>query len=126
MRQHASKLVLGATLFSSPGLNTGHEFPGVLGVVIALLVLVPPVVLYIRSSSQPGPPNPDGNDDGGGGTGPNPGPRDKPSGGIPLDDATQAHVRLRGKGRLADKRRRAARRPAREPDRTPPREPTPR
>jgi hypothetical protein len=40
-------------------------------------------------------------------------------GGIPLDDASPARVRLRGQGRLADKLRAQARRPAREPDRAP-------
>ena len=45
-----------------------------------------------------------------------------PRGGIPLPDAVQASVRLRGPGRLADQRR-VARRPVREPHRTPTRAP---
>jgi hypothetical protein len=124
MVRHVSKLVFGATLFSSPEMNTHHEFPGLLGVVIALFVLVPPLVLYIRSSASE-PPNSDGNDGGGGGTGPPSGPPDRPSGGIPLDEATPARIRLRGQGRLADRLPSPVRRPMHEPDRAPARETTP-
>jgi hypothetical protein len=125
MARHVSKVVFGATLFSSPEMKAGHEFPGLLGVVIALFVLVPPLVLYLRNSSASGPPNSDGDDGGGGGTGPPAGPPDRPSGGIQLDDATPARIRLRGPGRLAERLPRRARRPAHEPDRAPARETTP-
>jgi hypothetical protein len=126
MARHVPKLVFGATLFSSPEMKGSHEFPGLLGVVIALLVLVPPVVLYLRDSSASGPPNSDGDDDGGGGgTDPPAPPADRPGGGIPLDDATPARVRLRGPGRLAERLPRRGRRPVHEPDRAPARETTP-
>ena len=123
MRQHASKLVLGATLFSTPGMRTDHYWPGLLGVVMVLLVVVPPVVLFVRGS-RPGPPNSDGDDGGGGGLDPPSGPRPKPQGGIPLDDAVPTRIRLRGPGRLADHRPTRVRRPAREPGREPDRVPT--
>jgi len=41
------------------------------------------------------------------------------AGGAPADDAEQASVRLRGHGRLADRRLPRERRPSREPERTP-------
>jgi hypothetical protein len=125
MVRHGSKLVLGATLFANPGTSNDHYWPGLLGVVMVLLVIVPPLVLYVRAT-RPGPPNSDGNDDdGGGGSQPPPGPSDKPRGGIPLDDAVPSRIRLRGPDRLADHRSARVRRPAREPDRTPAREITP-
>jgi hypothetical protein len=125
MVRHGSKLLLGATLFANPQTSNDHYWPGLLGVVMVLLVVVPPLVLYVRAA-RPGPPNSDDNDDGGGGgSEPPPGPSDRPPGGIPLDDALPARIRLRGPARLADQRARRARRPAREPDRAPARETTP-
>ena len=58
-----------------------------------------------------------GNSDDGWGNRPNfkPDPSRWPGGGIPLPDAEQSSVRLRGPGRLADKVTRPQRRPAREP-----------
>jgi hypothetical protein len=46
-------------------------------------------------------------------------PEQPPGGGIPLPDAEQSSVRLRGPGRLADLRPAPERRPAREPARDP-------
>ncbi len=66
-----------------------------------------------------------GSDDGWGNL-PNsrPDPRGWPGGGIPLPDAEQSSVRLRGHGRLSDQvDRRRTRRPSREPVRTPGRSP---
>jgi hypothetical protein len=62
-----------------------------------------------------------GSDDGWGNL-PNsrPDPRGWPGGGIPLPDAVQSNVRLRGHGRLSDNvERRTTRRPSREPVRSP-------
>lgn len=58
-----------------------------------------------------------GNSDDGWGNRPNvkPDPSRWPGGGIPLPDAEQSSVRLRGPGRLSDKITPPERRPAREP-----------
>ena len=120
---HGSKLILGATLFSTPELKSGPRFPGIVGLLIVLLMVLLPVALYLRGGSRPSPPNSDGSDGGGGGPDPPPTPRDKPRGGIPLDDGLPARVRLRGKARLADHLPARVRRPAREPERRPAREP---
>jgi hypothetical protein len=47
-----------------------------------------------------------------------------PGGGIPLPDAEQSSVRLRGPGRLSDRARRPERRPVRDPQRHPSRIPS--
>jgi hypothetical protein len=47
-----------------------------------------------------------------------------PGGGIPLPDAEQSSVRLRGPGRLSDRTRRHERRPVRDPQRLPSRIPS--
>jgi hypothetical protein len=67
------------------------------------------------------PEESDDGSDGGGGSEPPPRPKrpDAPRGGIPLPDATQARVRLRGHERLADSLPARERRPAREPGRIP-------
>jgi hypothetical protein len=48
-----------------------------------------------------------------------PSPWNVPGGGLPLPDALQSAVRLRGPGRLSDLLPKPDRRPAREPERTP-------
>jgi hypothetical protein len=62
-----------------------------------------------------------GSSDDGWGNRPNvkPDPSRWPGGGIPLPDAEQSLVRLRGPGRLSEKVKAPERRPIREPDRTP-------
>jgi hypothetical protein len=80
--------------------------------------------MFLRSETvKPWEPKDEDEDEGGGGGG---GGNDRLSdppkppkpGGIPLPDAEQAPVRLRGPGRLADAYD-APRRPHREPERTP-------
>jgi hypothetical protein len=46
-------------------------------------------------------------------------PRGWPGGGIPLPDAEQSRIRLRGPGRISERARRPQRRPVREPQRRP-------
>jgi hypothetical protein len=113
---------MGATLFGTPGLRSGINWPG-LGVVV-FVVLVVVVGLILGRHSRPGPSDPELGDDGWGKGPPPPDSPcpDRPLGGIPLDDATPARVRLRGRARLADKLPARARRPVREPDRAPDRE----
>ena len=113
-----SRLLMGATLFATPGLKGGINLSG-LGIV-AFVVLLVVVGLVLGRHSRPGPSDPNGGDGWGKGP-PPPDPRrpDRPQGGMPLDDATPARVRLRGKDRLADLLPSRTRRPAREPDRTP-------
>ncbi len=62
-----------------------------------------------------------GSSDDGWGNLPNvkPDPNRWPGGGIPLPDAEQSSVRLRGSGKLADKVTSPHRRPVREPERVP-------
>ncbi len=99
-------------------MRSGNHLPGILSLAFVLVVLLLPLIFYRRGDSRPGPPNSEG--DGGWGKGPEPPPLPLgPSGGVPLDDAAQSQVRLRGNGRISDQRRSRPRRPAREPDRTP-------
>lgn len=115
---------MGATLYSTPGLKGGIQTSGLLCILIVLIVVFVGVVLYRHGGSRPGPSDHNPGDGWGKGPrGPEPQGPEHPRGGIPLDDAVPARVRLRGTGRLADLRPRRARRPAREPDRTPPRTP---
>jgi hypothetical protein len=79
--------------------------------------------MFLRSETVK-PWEPSDEDEGGGGGGGNDRLSDPPKppkpGGIPLPDAEQASVRLRGPGRLADAydaQRRPHREPAREPER---------
>jgi hypothetical protein len=75
-------------------------------------------VMFLRSEAGSGRRPPDDDDGGGGGNDRlSPGPKNSPSGGIPLPDAVQSSVRLRGPGRLSDLRPQHERRPAREPAR---------
>jgi hypothetical protein len=124
MPQWRSKLVMGATLFSTPGMNSGVHVLAVLGLVIVVIVVLAQLALR-GGGSKPGPSDSDG--DGGWGKGPQPpsAPPDDPRGGIPLDDAQPAGARLRGHGRLADHLPTRLRRPTREPDRKPVPEHTP-
>jgi hypothetical protein len=97
--------------------GTLHLIAVALGVVL--------FVMFLRSeTTQPWKP-PD-EDDGGGGNDRVPGrPKTSPSGGIPLPDAVQPHVRLRSHERLADLKPGRERRPSREPERRPVRAPQP-
>jgi hypothetical protein len=84
--------------------------------VFAGILFVP--ALISRFFSSPEPPRSD-SDEGGGGPPRRPAPPRPPRGGIPLDDATPARVRLRDHRRLAQLLPSRERRPAREPARTP-------
>jgi hypothetical protein len=118
MVRSGSRIVMGATLFGTPGLRSGINLPG-LGIVV-FVVLVVVVGLILGRHSGPGPSDPNPGDGWGNGPPPPDPPRpDRPPGGIPLDDASPARVRLRGRGRLADKLPARTRRPVREPDRAP-------
>ncbi len=118
-----SRLVMGATLFGTPGLKSGIQMSGLVSVVIVLAVALIGLLLCRHGGSRPGPSDPNPGDGWGKGPPPPDGPRPHhPRSGIPLDDAVPARVRLRDEGRLADKLTAPERRPAREPDRTPARE----
>src|SRR5918992_1024933 len=81
-------------------------------VALALGVLL--FVMFLRSDTADGRQEPEDDEGGGGGSDRvQPGPKNSPSGGIPLPDAEPAPVRMRGPGPLADllpprERRRAA------------------
>jgi hypothetical protein len=77
------------------------------------------VIPALRSKEPPKGPEP-GSDDGWGNlpTAP-PTPKRWPGGGLPLPDAVQSKVRLRGPARLGDVLPRPQRRPVREPSRRP-------
>jgi hypothetical protein len=75
-------------------------------------------IMFLRSEAGSGRRPPEEDEGGGGGNDRlSPGPKNSPSGGIPLPDAVQSPVRLRGPGRLRDLRPRRERRPIREPAR---------
>jgi hypothetical protein len=120
MIQVDSRLVMGATLFGTPEVKGGIHVSGLVCLLIVLVVTSVGLILYRHGGSRPGPSDP--NSGGGWGKGPpGPEPRDPhhPRGGIPLDDAAPARVRLRGEGRLADARPARARRHTHKPDRAP-------
>src|ERR1700733_15024898 len=98
-----SRAVMGATLFAAPGMRTGGHISGLAVVLIVVVVALAGLMLARHGRPRPGPSDP--NPDDGWGKGPRgpepPGP-ERPRGGIPLDDAVPARVRLRGNGRLAD------------------------
>jgi hypothetical protein len=126
MRSPRSRLVWGATLFTTPGLKSdGVHFPVLLTVVVAVIA-VGVVMALIQRSWRPRPPDPDPGD-GWGKRSDDPPPNLPfgPRGGVPLDDAVPARVRLRDARRLADRLPRPPRRVVREPDRRPVREKTP-
>jgi hypothetical protein len=120
MIQVDSRLVMGATLFGAPGVKGGDiQMSGPVCVLILLVVAFVGLMLYQHGPWRPGPdPNP-GDGWGKGPPPPDSSPPDRPPGGIPLDDAAPARVRLRGENRLADKLPARERRQTREPDRTP-------
>jgi hypothetical protein len=124
MVHHGSNLAYGAaTLFSTPGLKGGGtQMPGYVSLVFVAVVMMLPLVFYRRGGSKPGPSNSEGDDGWGKGPEPPPVPNGPPTGGIPLDDAVQSRMRLRGKARLSDVRPARVRRPAREPEHAPARE----
>ena len=92
-----SRLVMGATLFATPDMKGGGtSLPGIALLVVVVLVVV--VGLVLGRFSRPGPSDPnDGEGWGNGPRGPEPQGPERPRGGIPLDDAAPAPVRLRAK-----------------------------
>jgi hypothetical protein len=90
-----------------------------LGLFYLLLVLAVVFLPMILGRGGPSPGQSDSDSDGGGGNGPPrpPTPPDRPGGGIPLDDAAPAPVRLRGHDRFVDLLPARARRPSPEPAR---------
>jgi hypothetical protein len=103
---------------------SGVDVPALLNLGILLLVVFFPLILN-RRGHPPGPSDSDSDDGWGNGPkAPPPGP-DDPRGGIPLDDAVPARVRLRGHARLMDALPARPRRRTREPDRGPVRQPSP-
>ncbi len=121
MPRFDSQVVMGATLFATPGLKGGIQMSGLVSILIVVAMVLLGLILYRRSSPGPSDPNPG---DGWRGPPPPDSPQpDRPRGGIPLDDAVTARVRLRGPGRLADRLPARDRRPAREPERAPARTP---
>ncbi|MGZ4188170.1 MAG: hypothetical protein ACXVFQ_09360 [Solirubrobacteraceae bacterium] len=100
----------------------GVNLPGLLSVMLILVVAFAPV-LFGRRGPASEQDDGDTDDDGGGPGGPPPPsrPTGPPSGGIPLDDAQPARMRLRTHERLAERRRVGGgdRRRSREPERAP-------
>jgi hypothetical protein len=87
--------------------------------VFAAALFVP--ALLARFISSPGPPDSDSDEGGGGGGGSPqpPTPPKPPRGGVPIDDAQPARVRLRDGRRLPQRLPGRQRRPAREPAHSP-------
>lgn len=121
-----SRVVLGATLFATPGMKGGGgQLSGLVCVLIVLGVALGGLILLRYRGPRRGPSDPNPGDGWGNRPrGPEPPGPERPRGGIPLDDASPARVRLRGQGRLSDLLPRRARRPAREPGRAPARTPS--
>ena len=84
----------------------------VFGFVFAAVLFV---VLMRADTVSPWSPPDDEDDDGGNDRTPSPPPSGPRGGGLPLPDANQAPIRLRGHDRLADAHPPPDRRPAREP-----------
>jgi hypothetical protein len=115
-----SRLLMGATLFATPGLKGGTQLSGLVSLLIVLCVVVVGLIVYRHGGSRPGPSDPNPGDGWRKGPPPPHPPRpDHPRGGIPLEDAGPARVRLRGEARLADRLPARERRPARKPEREP-------
>jgi hypothetical protein len=86
--------------------------------LVALVLGAVLFVMFLRSDAGSRFNGPEEDDGGGGGNDRiGGGPKGSPSGGIPLPDAIQSSVRLRGRGRLADLRPRRERRRVVEPAR---------
>ena len=98
--------------------------PLLLTLLVFALALFVPAVLE-RFFSSPGPSHSDAGDEGGPGPRRPPNPPDPPPGGLPLDVAEPARVRLRDQRRLAERlparQRRRALDPSRSPRRSSPR-----
>lgn len=103
--------------------TAGVDIAGLLYLVAVLVVVFLPLILG-RGGSPPGHSDSDSDDGWGRGPRQPPHPPSPPKGGIPLDDAEPARVRLRDGGRLADRLPARSRRPAREPHRRPVRIPS--
>jgi hypothetical protein len=88
-----------------------------LGLACVAVLMIP----ALRDGPDSPPRSSDSGSDEGWGRGPRrpPSPPERPTGGIPLPDATQSGVRLRNHERLSDHRPARKRRPVREPDRRP-------
>jgi hypothetical protein len=119
MRALGSQSLFAAGLFLAPEVKGGGHPPGLVSLGLVLVVILMPLALFRIGNVKQTPPEQEGGDDGGGGPDPPPPPQPRPRGGIPLDDATPARMRLRGPGRLTDRRPPRIRRPSREPDRRP-------
>jgi hypothetical protein len=86
--------------------------------LVALVLGVVLFVMFLRSEAGYGRRPPEEEDGGGGGNDRlGKGPKGSPSGGIPLPDAVQSPIRLRGHERLRDLRQRHERRRVVEPAR---------
>ena len=85
--------------------------------LVALVLGAVLFVMFLRSEAGPRRPPDDEEGGGGGNDRLSPGPHTSPSGGIPLPDAVQSTVRLRGRGRLSQLRPRRQRRRVVEPAR---------
>src|SRR2546421_4875610 len=109
-------------LFGTPHVKGGIRISGLVSVLLIVGVALVGLMLVRGSRSGPSDPNP-GDDWRKGPPPPDPPPPDRPRGGIPLDDAAPARVRLRDEARLADKLPGRVRRPAHEPLRVPVRRP---
>jgi hypothetical protein len=112
-------------MFVLPEAKTSGHSSWLLSLGLVAVVALTPLVLFGFGGSKQTPPDPEGGDGWGKGPEPPPPPPSRPPGGIPLDDAIPARMRLRGPGRLSDQVPRRVRRPAREPARRPVRETTP-
>lgn len=88
-------------------------------IVFAAALFVPAVLSRFLSSQGPSDSDSEDGGGGGGGTRPPPTPPSPSPGGVPLDDAQPARVRLRDGRRLAQRLPARQRRPAREPARVP-------
>jgi hypothetical protein len=102
-----------------PSHLSGVNLPGLLSVMLILVIAFAPL-LFGRPGSAPEQDDGD-SDDGGGPGGPRPPirPIGPSPGGIPLDDAQPARVRLRSHERITERRRVVERRRSREPERVP-------
>jgi len=89
----------------------------ILGLIAVLILMIP----ALRDDDPGFEEDSGGGSDDGWGNRPNvkPDPSRWPGGGIPLPDAEQSHVRLRGPGRIWDGTPARERRPVREPERQP-------